>query len=585
VAGSARSVSNPAQAGQPSLKVPREDNRYLCWPPATQSAKWLKSNREILEDSNSSRLPKWFSRIRSLARVQALAASQRYLSHYAPSLSESIGSIDTSQVQIVVGGHQPELFHPGVWFKNYLLAEIGVRAGAVSLQVIIDHDVAKSDTLRIPSCTFSDVPGTHQEFFQRSVLLPIRGESQTRSPWHLTSTAASNPSAWAETIDRIGKLLSPCKIDEPMLASQSKLLIDSIATSINIGDAFARFRHRIELEHGVKNIEVPMSDLCTGTAFGLFVQHCARNAGTLWSSYNRSRSAFRKQHKIRNQAQPVLELLRTDLWLELPFWIYRSTEDATIVRKRLWISSREERMLLCDAADPSQRTIEIELPNDVEALPDAWRTIAESGICIRPRALMTTLYLRCFIADLFVHGIGGGTYDAVTDSIIREWIGIEPPVYMISSASLHLPLRSVETSHPSDDTEAIRSPVSARLASVQRELQWLRSVPEKYLDRSIADQRILMDDHARLISAIPARGNKRAWHGRITDLRKQIHAVVLPVQSAKQEELHQIRKEIQQTKIRKSREYSLVLFGERNVVSRLQELAHQAFESHADAGK
>jgi hypothetical protein len=45
-----------------------------------------------------------------------------------------------------------------------------------------------------------------------------------------------------------------------------------------------------------------------------------------------------------------------------------------------------------------------------------------------------------FLADLFIHGIGGGRYDEVTDALIRTFYEIEPPAYLVLSATLLLPL-------------------------------------------------------------------------------------------------------------------------------------------------
>ena len=46
-----------------------------------------------------------------------------------------------------------------------------------------------------------------------------------------------------------------------------------------------------------------------------------------------------------------------------------------------------------------------------------------------------TLFVRLCLADGFIHGIGGGTYDQVTDDIIRRYYGIEPPGYTVVSAT------------------------------------------------------------------------------------------------------------------------------------------------------
>ena len=172
-------MSSSAATERPSLKVPKENNRVLCWPAASASKQLLDSNHAILAHSS---LPTWFRLLRSLAREQALTASKKYMSDYAPALADSIAKFDSDAKRLVVGGHQPELFHPGVWFKNFLMFEIGKRTNSIGLQVIIDHDVARSDALRVPLCSTTSTTGAFSEFAQRSIPLPIRAVSQLRMP-------------------------------------------------------------------------------------------------------------------------------------------------------------------------------------------------------------------------------------------------------------------------------------------------------------------------------------------------------------------------------------------------------------------
>ena len=43
------------------------------------------------------------------------------------------------------------------------------------------------------------------------------------------------------------------------------------------------------------------------------------------------------------------------------------------------------------------------------------------------------------VVDQFVHGIGGGRYDQVTDLLIRRQFGIEPPRFSVTTATLFFP--------------------------------------------------------------------------------------------------------------------------------------------------
>jgi hypothetical protein len=549
-------VTESAQAGQRSLRVPKENNRFLCIPSASVSQSAIDSNRNVLALDS---VPEWLRALRAKAREQAIEESLAYLSTYVtPHELESFRD-QQAPSQIVVGGHQPELFHPGVWFKNFLLYEIGLRTNSTSLHVIVDHDIARSDALRVPSL----VDG---EYFQRSVPLPMRSDFGTRQPWHTTLTTEALNDKWPPVIQDISRSIEQCGLETPVIAQRQDMLIRLLETAPNVGLAFSQWRHRIEIENGVCNLEVPLSKLCERSAFGLFFLHCVQNAESLWQSYNRCRSDYRSRHQIRNQVQPVLELQRLGSCVELPFWIYRVGQGIHADRKRLWVVREGDELQLCDDPDASARTIRVSLNEDENQLDSQWQRIASEGICIRPRALMTTMFLRCLVADLFVHGIGGGTYDELTDDIIRDWLGIDAPMYLTSSASVHLPFENRSTV---TDTQ-----LDWRWH--HRQSQLIRSAPERFLEPTRPTDRQLGDRFAELLKSIPPRGEKRDWHREITQVKQQIEFAIKEQKQAWLISQNALVRRDQQDQIRKSREYSFVLFPEQDIVPRLRQLAQQA---------
>ncbi|MFM8397032.1 MAG: hypothetical protein ACKOAH_04320, partial [Pirellula sp.] len=126
---------------------------------------------------------------------------------------------------------------------------------------------------------------------------------------------------------------------------------------------------------------------------------------------------------------------------------------------------------------------------------------------------MTTLFMRCFLADGFVHGIGGGIYDRLTDEIIRGFLGIEPPNYAIATATLHLPLP--------DDFSLSTQLAEGELIALKEQSHRIRSAPEKNLSLSNPHERALAEAHAGLLAAIPRRGAKKTWHRQMVDLKSQ----------------------------------------------------------------
>jgi hypothetical protein len=105
--------------------------------------------------------------------------------------------------------------------------------------------------------------------------------------------------------------------------------------------------------------------------------------------------------------------------------------------------------------------------------------LATSGVKIRSRALVTTLWARMVLGDLFIHGIGGGNYDLVTDRIMERFFGRQPPGFMILSATLHLPIKSPL---PLGEGKGEGSVFMANPISIDRQLRELSYHPERFLD-------------------------------------------------------------------------------------------------------
>ena len=90
------------------------------------------------------------------------------------------------------------------------------------------------------------------------------------------------------------------------------------------------------------------------------------------------------------------------------------------------------------------------------------------GIRIRSRALITTLFARLVLSDLFIHGIGGAKYDQVTDELARRFFGLQPPKFATMSATLRLPI-DLPADRPDEEPE------------LRHEIRELQYHPERFL--------------------------------------------------------------------------------------------------------
>src|SRR5262249_37449043 len=153
--------------------------------------------------------------------------------------------------------------------------------------------------------------------------------------------------------------------------------------------------------------------------FAWYACHLLAELPRFHAIYNDCVRAYRRENGIRSRNHPVPDLAAEHGWLELPFWGWRTGEHR---RGRLF--GRR------DGGGVELRVGREVLKQTTHDLVASWLALEQRGIKVRPRALTNTLFARLFLADLFVHGLGGGKYDELTDAIIRRFHGIEPPAFL-----------------------------------------------------------------------------------------------------------------------------------------------------------
>lgn len=388
------------------LQAPGGNGEVLAFPPLDEAATLLRGNRTRLARADSPfGMP--LADLRILARREILQVAHHYSG--LPGTS-----FDEMNRYLVVAGHQPELFHPGVWAKNFALAGLARSTGGTALNLIIDGDTAKNALLRYPqegrlvSVPFDRWPGEtpyedweveDEEMFAQ---VPQRVEEASRA-WPFRPLL---PEYWRE-VRRQGQ------------------------RTRNVGERFAGARRELERAWGCTNLEVPMSRVCGTEAFAWFAGWLLREARKIREVHNRAVAGYRLRHGLKSRNHPVPDLQERDGWTEVPLWGWRAGERR---RRRIWSrsSGRESELRLGEE-------VAGRVPAEPGRTATALRDLQTRGLKFRTRALTTTLFARVILGDLFVHGLGGGKYDAVTDDLVRELFDCEPPVFLVVSATLRLP--------------------------------------------------------------------------------------------------------------------------------------------------
>ena len=534
-------------------RAPQRDGAVVAVPPLRETGALLTINRQRLHDCAERLLllGRPFAELRRHARQSAVAAALQYL---GPNASGEIRNANAET--LLVAGHQPELFHPGVWVKNFALCGLARAHGATPLNLVIDNDTVKTTALRIP---VKKVSGTDSRetspdpFFRRMVRFDHwSGETPYEERGILDCELFASFAA------RAGELLHGWDY-QPMLADFWKEVLRQAERTSNLGACFAAARLTFERAWGCHNLEVPLSKVCGTEPFAWFAVHLLTNLPHFHSLYNKIVADYRRRHGIRSRYHPVPDLAIEGDWLEAPFWVWRT---GAARRERLFVRLTTDALELragdrfMVSRDP-KGTATVALPFGSrlnEATVSAWQDLAAHGFKVRSRALTTTLYVRLFLADLFIHGIGGGKYDELTDELMRRFYQCEPPEFIVLSATRWLPLPRAAVTP--DDCRRLR-----------RELRDVHYNPQRHLD-AIADRRdtdSIWDELARRkqqwIARRPAtRMERRERFRTLRAITDELRRPLQPREEQLRQQLLLCQQQLRANAVLQRRDYAFCLF-------------------------
>ena len=401
-------------------RAPIGDGQKLILPPPEQWPAYVEGARERLAGASLNVVGQPLARWAQSARREVLSRSAAYAGVSwgdAPSDAELQHAVERP---LIVTGHQSELFHPGVWLKNFVADQMARSCGGAALNLIIDGDLCRRSSIDVPGGSV-DQP--------RTTVVPFDAE-QKSIPWEQRRVVER--ALWRSFPQRVLDAGRPL-IAAPLLLEWWQVVEQHEAATARIGSAFAQARRRLEVRWGLRNWELPQSELCQTKAFRQFLLHILGELPRFVAAYNGALAEYRIVHRLRNRAQPAPDLDADGKWIEAPFWMW-TAEDPR--RRALFIRLASPAVEL---ADKSGWTGRLDLDDESSALADLARWESR-GVKIRSRALTTTLFARLAFADVFIHGIGGAKYDQATEEIARRFWGCQLPPPAVVSGTLHMPI-------------------------------------------------------------------------------------------------------------------------------------------------
>lgn len=516
------------------------------------------------------RLERW----RELARGELLRDAIRYTRTYRD-VALPAGIDGSSQSTFVMSGHQPTLFHPGVWFKNFAIGAIQQRVSgrgakpsgaAVAINLVIDNDVAASSSIRVPHWDrqTDQIGRTTVAYDSAAGGVPFE-QNQIRDRATFDAFAQS-----------VCKVIAPL-VPNPLVTQLWPHAIAAAQRCENVSCALAQARHVLEGEQGLQTLELPLSVLCRSEAFAAFVLALIGDARRLRAIYNQSAAEYRQAHGIRSSAHPVPNLAAEGEWTEVPLWIY---SDDSPQRRGAWVRRQGD---VLEVSDRQRLSICLTHATDTRAAAAELAGLCGPHFKLRPRALLTTMYARLMLSDVFVHGIGGAKYDELGDEITRRWFGIEPPDLMVVSATMLLPT-----------TEKLAGDVPT-VAALRQQIRQTWFAPERFADR-VELPEALLQAKRELVASRPGTpgfaastgagsagrslepsrngsspSSEKAWHDQLAGVNAELAARLQPLRDSLSERLPAARHAESAAAILGSREHPFCLFPLQELMERFAE--------------
>jgi hypothetical protein len=535
-------------------RAPQEDGQTLFEPSWSELPAVATANRQQLAAATRLEIQgRTLTDLSLGARRRLLEQSIAYTGQYRD-LSESISNLKSRlrfgiqgpPAPIILSGHQPQLYHAGVWYKNFVLGALAQRVHGVGIHLLIDSDLCRAVSIRVPTVGPASPRLETVPYDSHAAEIPYE------------ERAIRDRDIFQRFASRVDAAIASF-VKEPLVQTLWPLVLERSQEESNLGLCLAQGRHLVEVGLGNDTLELPQSAVCQLPEFAWFVAHLLANLPRFRSAHNAALASYRAAHRIRNRAQPVPDLASAaDGWQEAPLWTW-TADDPT--RRALFARRRAEEIQI---SDRNAHTIALSLSDDGDATKavEQLLDLAGRGIKIRTRALTTTMFARLVLGDLFLHGIGGAKYDQVTNNIARDFFGIDLPQFGVVSATLRLPFQEAAR-HDFDPT-------------LPQRLRDLRYHPERFITNQkqlsvdgVSKVPDIIATKSRWINMAKTPDNARDRHRAIHEANQALQPFVAETRQKLEQEIERQEVERSTSALFGSREYSFCLHPPRYVKSSL----------------
>ncbi|MCF6150288.1 MAG: hypothetical protein E3K37_16740 [Candidatus Kuenenia sp.] len=558
-------------------KIPEKEETVL-YPPIRNALELIRNNMREIQYYNFKVVDIPFQTLRNETRMELLNAALQYTKKIQSlllqefhgvccqnrnvtgkkaldQLSHSFSCIDAKishpesfkSIPIILTGHEPILYHPGIWVKNHLAYYLAKHLDGISINLIVDSDACTMGFTYVPLLTKESAS------IQK---VPFVNDKETHAYEEISFEDANAIEKFRKEVVALME-----KNNHPNIKTHIKnmqITFDCFVHQLrhsylqgckDMTGLLTTARKGLEGAFGINNLEIPVSLMCKTKGFYYFFLHILFNAEHFAKIYNKKLNDYRNFHKIYSKANPIPDLKIQESLVETPFWIWEKGG----ARNKCYAQFDTDSIMITNG---NQIGLKLKKDEDIQEIVSKLKSLesASSHIKLRPRAIATTMFSRVFFSDVFIHGIGGSKYDAITDEIIKEFLNVNPPNYITASTTLFLPVETHDI-----DTE--------KLHALEKELVDIRANPERYAsERTNQDLLFLksVDEKHELIEKMRDKDTdkekRKQLFNQIKELNMSIFNQINHEFKDKQKTLTAIKEKIAYNKVIKCREYPICIF-------------------------
>lgn len=365
-----------------------------------------------------------WAEMRLAARREVLERASAYTTKIDQLLGNANQPIKASEIgSWILAGHQPDLPHCGILAKYAALESLALERQATALNIIIDSDLGDLGEMKLPDLT-SSTPR-------------VRRLSLGSGPGLFLSQTVGQAEVLQELKKEVLELLTAQELVAVKQGLESYLSAAGLLVGKPLVEANTALRRKIS---GFNQfLELPLSELVSTPTIQSWLVEQVKDSQRLVAVYNETLNAFRKEHKIKNAANPFPNLAVDGSFSELPFWIIKRCQKES-QPKEGQPEQLERRALLVNTDDSS---LWLKMEGEPLALNLTVGELAQKlAICselkLIPRGMLITAVFRLFLADLFIHGRGGANYEPAVEQFIQNYLEVPAAPFVIASATNRL---------------------------------------------------------------------------------------------------------------------------------------------------